>query len=246
MVSPSNNGCGNFTPSMPRLAMVVPTVMSDTWMPIIRPSVNSEFISGWPHSVSVAQKCASICSGCGLSVMLENSMLSICVTVRVSRCGMVSPTTKSSKYNPPRGCRRSFSVIAVLPISVSELLAQDAFVEAVAGIVQQHQVDAAIHRHPHARHVTKLRVIGHRAHGTFLGFQNLDFDARIIRQKRAAPMPRTKRRDRRQRQKRSIERQDRAVDGEVVGGRAGRRRHQNAVGAELLHAHLRVDADAQF
>ena len=32
--------------------MVVPTVMSDTWMPIIRPSVNSEFISGWPHSVS--------------------------------------------------------------------------------------------------------------------------------------------------------------------------------------------------
>ena len=32
--------------------MVVPTVMSETWMPIIRPSVNSEFISGWPHSVS--------------------------------------------------------------------------------------------------------------------------------------------------------------------------------------------------
>ena len=63
--------------------MVVPTVMSETWMPIIRPSVNSEFISGWPHSVSVSQKCRSMCSGCGLSVMLENSMLSICVTVRV-------------------------------------------------------------------------------------------------------------------------------------------------------------------
>ena len=43
-----------------------------TEMPIIRPSVNSEFISGWPHSVSVSQKCRSICSGCGLSVMLEN------------------------------------------------------------------------------------------------------------------------------------------------------------------------------
>src|SRR5664280_208842 len=51
-VSPSNSGLGKRTSVMPRLAMVVPTVMSDTWMPIIRPSVNSEFISGWPHSVS--------------------------------------------------------------------------------------------------------------------------------------------------------------------------------------------------
>ena len=85
-VSPSNSGWGNFTSVMPRLAMVVPTVRSETWMPIIRPSVNSEFISGWPHSVSCSQKCRSMCSGCGLSVMLENSMLSICVTVRVSGC----------------------------------------------------------------------------------------------------------------------------------------------------------------
>ena len=38
--------------------MVVPTVRSLTEMPIIRPSVNSEFISGWPHSVSCSQKCA--------------------------------------------------------------------------------------------------------------------------------------------------------------------------------------------
>ena len=68
---------------MPRLAIVVPTVMSETWMPHIRPSVNSEFISGWPHSVSVSQKCRSMCSGCGLSVMLENNMLSIWVTVRL-------------------------------------------------------------------------------------------------------------------------------------------------------------------
>ncbi len=82
-VSPSNSGLGNFTSVMPRLAIVVPTVMSDTWMPIISPSVNSEFISGWPHSVSVSQKWRSMCSGCGLSVMLENNMLSICVTVRV-------------------------------------------------------------------------------------------------------------------------------------------------------------------
>ena len=77
--------------------MVVPTVVSLTEMPIMRPSVNSEFISGRPHSVSVAQKCASMCSGCGFSVMLENSMLSICVTVRVSRWRKTWPTEKSSK-----------------------------------------------------------------------------------------------------------------------------------------------------
>src|SRR5215469_16345874 len=66
-----------------RFAIVVPTVISETWIPIIKPSVNSEFISGWPHSVSCSQKCRSMCNGCGLRVMLENNMLSICVTVRV-------------------------------------------------------------------------------------------------------------------------------------------------------------------
>ena len=60
IVSPSNSGAGKVTSVMPRLPMVVPTVVSLTEMPIIRPSVNSEFISGLPHSVSVAQKCASI------------------------------------------------------------------------------------------------------------------------------------------------------------------------------------------
>ena len=96
-VSPSNSGAGKRTSVMPRLPIVVPTVVSLTEMPIIRPSVNSEFISGRPHSVSVAQKWASICSGCGFSVMFENSMLSICVTVRVRRWAIVAPTAKSSK-----------------------------------------------------------------------------------------------------------------------------------------------------
>ena len=59
-VSPSNSGAGNRTSVIPKLAIVVPTVVSLTEMPIIRPRVNSEFISGRPHSVSVAQKYASI------------------------------------------------------------------------------------------------------------------------------------------------------------------------------------------
>src|ERR1700689_313337 len=45
-VSPSNTGWGNFTSLIPRLAIVVPTVRSLTDMPIISPSVNSEFING--------------------------------------------------------------------------------------------------------------------------------------------------------------------------------------------------------
>ena len=85
--------------------MVVPMVRSFTEMPIISPSVNSELTSGWPHSVSRSQKCRSMCSGCGFSVMLENSTLSISVTVRVRRWRMVVPTSKSSSHMPPRQCR---------------------------------------------------------------------------------------------------------------------------------------------
>jgi hypothetical protein len=77
--------------------MVVPSVVSFTAMPIIRPRVNSEFMSGRPHSVSVAQKWASMWRGCGLRVIFENNMLSICVTVRVSRWRNTEPISKSSK-----------------------------------------------------------------------------------------------------------------------------------------------------
>ena len=63
--------------------MVVPSVVSCTEMPIIRPSVNSELTSGLPHSL-LAAKSKSMCSGCGFSVITENSMLSLSVTVLVS------------------------------------------------------------------------------------------------------------------------------------------------------------------
>ncbi len=71
---------------MPRLAIVVPSVVSCTEMPIISPSVNSELTSGLPHSVFEA-KSKSMCSGCGFSVITENSMLSLSVTVLVESCG---------------------------------------------------------------------------------------------------------------------------------------------------------------
>ena len=51
IVSPWKTGCGKTVSFMPRLATVVPSVVSCTEMPIISPSVNSELTSGLPHSV---------------------------------------------------------------------------------------------------------------------------------------------------------------------------------------------------
>ena len=71
-------------------------------------------------------------------------------------------------------------------------------------------------------------------------------DLRRVGQQRAAPAARAERRERRQRHQRRIERQDRAVGGKVVGGRAGRRRHQHAVGDQLAEPRRLVDLDAQL
>ena len=54
-VSPWKTGLGNFTSVMPRLPMVVPSVVSPTDTPIIRPSVNRLLTSGLPHSLSAAK-----------------------------------------------------------------------------------------------------------------------------------------------------------------------------------------------
>ena len=53
-VSPWNSGFGKRTSSQPRLATVVPSVVSPTEMPTIRPSVNALLTMRWPNSVCVA------------------------------------------------------------------------------------------------------------------------------------------------------------------------------------------------
>ncbi|MOA64433.1 hypothetical protein D3C78_1904840 [compost metagenome] len=73
---------GKATSVMPRLATVVPSVVSFTVMPISRPSVNRLLTRGLPNSVCAA-KCASRCSGCTFIVSELNSTLSISVRVRV-------------------------------------------------------------------------------------------------------------------------------------------------------------------
>ena len=61
------------------------------------------------------------------------------------------------------------------------------------------------------------------------GFQHLEPHLGAVGQERAAPAPRPEGLDRGQRQKRRIDRHDRPLGGEIVGGRAGRGRHQHPV-----------------
>ena len=63
-VSPWNTGLGNFTSVMPRLATVVPIVVSFPDTPIISPSMNGELTSGLPHRL-LASNSWSSCRGRG-------------------------------------------------------------------------------------------------------------------------------------------------------------------------------------
>ena len=89
-------------------------------------------------------------------------------------------------------------------------------------------------------------VVGDRRDGPLFGFQHFDGNAGAIRQQRAAPSARTKGGNRRQRHQRRVQRQDGPVRREIIGGRAGRRRKQHAIGDEFAEPLLAVDADAQF
>jgi hypothetical protein len=80
-VSPANTGAGKRTSVMPRLATVVPSVVSCTDRPMTSPSVKMLFISGFANSVPLAYS-ASMWMAAGLQVALLNHMLSDSSTVR--------------------------------------------------------------------------------------------------------------------------------------------------------------------
>src|SRR5271170_6813906 len=98
-VSPINTGCAKRVSAMPRLAMVVPRVVSPTDTPIIRPSVKMLLTMRWPNSVPLANS-ASRWSGCGLCVSAQKIRLSVSVIVRVMACLNTWPGSNSSKYSP--------------------------------------------------------------------------------------------------------------------------------------------------
>src|SRR3954451_15805471 len=94
---------------MPRLATVVPKVVSPTLIPITSPRVKILLTSGRPNSVVLANS-ASRCSGCGFIVIVVNSTFSISVTVRVSACSNTCPSENSSKYRPAISPSRSVAL----------------------------------------------------------------------------------------------------------------------------------------
>src|SRR5580700_11918770 len=85
---------------------------------------------------------------------------------------------------------------------VSELLAQDPLVEAMAGIEQHVHRDAVVETNVDGADRPYLVVVGDRGNRTFFRFQNLDRDVGAVRQQRAAPAPRPERANWRQRQER--------------------------------------------
>ena len=107
---------------------------------------------------------------------------------------------------------------------MAELLAQDALVKAVAGIMKHDEVDAAIHGDIHPLHAAEFRVVGHRANRAVFRLENFDLDLGVIRQKRPAPAAGAEGRNRGQGQQGRVERKDRSADGKIVGCRTGRSR----------------------
>jgi hypothetical protein len=99
--------------------------------------------------------------------------------------------------------------------SISELLPQNPLVEAVAGVVEHDEIDRAVDLDLDADDVVDLDVVGDRADRALLGFEHLDRHLGVVGQEGATPAPGAEGGDRRQREQGRVERQDRAVGGEV-------------------------------
>src|SRR5262249_14246269 len=74
--------------------------------------------------------------------------------------------------------------------SVSELFAQDAFIEVVSRIEQHVHAGLEVHGDVDAVHMANFVVIGDGGHRTLARFQHFDRNPRLVRQQRAAPAPR--------------------------------------------------------
>src|SRR3546814_5017753 len=81
---------------MPRLATVVPNVVSFTVMPTMQPRVNREFTSGRPHT-DLAAAWTSMWTGCVFMVSSENHRLSVSLMVRVHSWSKTMPSSNRSE-----------------------------------------------------------------------------------------------------------------------------------------------------
>src|ERR1700729_3037744 len=97
------------------------------------------------------------------------------------------PRYGRTRYDRPRYDRRR---------SNAELFAQDALVEAVAGIEQHVHGNAVIHADLDGAHRAHLVVVGDGGDRALVGFEHLDGDLGAVGQQRAAPAPRSEWADR--------------------------------------------------
>ena len=112
--------------------------------------------------------------------------------------------------------------------------------------MEHHEIYRAIHCDADLGGIAQFEMIRHRCDRALFGFEDANGDAGLVRQQCAAPVARAEGRDRRQRDQRRVEGQDRAVGGEIIGRRTGRRRHQHAVRHQFGQAHATVDGNLQL
>src|SRR4051812_2607266 len=102
MVSPGMTGLGKAISSNPRLATVVPSVVSKTESPMSSERVKRLLTRRVPNSVDRANS-SSRCSGWAFMVSTEKSVLSASVMVRVTAWSMTRPGVRSSNHLPMTG-----------------------------------------------------------------------------------------------------------------------------------------------
>src|SRR5579862_1133101 len=95
--------------------------------------------------------------------------------------------------------------------SVTELLAQDALVEAVTGIEQHVHGDAVVHADFDRADGAHLVVVCNGGNRAFFGLEHINGDARAIGQQSAAPAPRPEWTDGGEREQRRVDGDDRTL-----------------------------------
>ena len=91
-----------------------------------------------------------------------------------------------------------------------------------------------------------FEMVGDGRDRTLIGFVHGDGDVGLVRHQRAAPAPRAKRADGRQREQRCVDRKDGSMRRQVIGGRARGRRDEDAVANQFFHPYLAVDGDLKL
>src|SRR6185312_7739582 len=128
----------------------------------------------------------------------------------------------------------------------SKLLRKHTLFKTVVAVEHHEKLDGARLLDLNLYNVARFEMIGDGADRALLSFENRDRYVDLVRNERTAPAPRPERADRRNGQKRRLDRQNRPVGGEIVSRRSGRRCDQDAVADQLLQTHLAVDGDLQL